>query len=181
MGLNITGAGVGTTKLNLKAGSVTKSLPVTVESRNLVVYGPVATAVSGITATVEPDGSLHVKSESLTAGSGVKWPIGSLPAGSYQLTAHGDNPDTVFGWTGVYIALVDVAGKRIIYANVQNRPPQSFTLDKATELWFVICGATSSNGKAYDQTLHPAVYKADDVPAEWEKPNVTSVEGGGEI
>lgn len=72
MGLNITGAAVGTTNLNLKTGSVTKSLPVTVESRNLLAYGPVATAVNGITTTVEADGSLHVKSDSLTAGSGVK-------------------------------------------------------------------------------------------------------------
>lgn len=182
MGLNITGAAVGTTNLNLKTGSVTKSLPVTVESRNLLAYGPVATAVNGIATTVEADGSLHVKSDSLMAGSGVKWPLGEIPAGTYQVTAHGDNPDTVFPWTGIYLAIVDADGKRLCYINVQQRPPQTLTLSKATSLWLVVCGAISSSGKSYDQTLHPALYVSDDVPTAWEKPNGTSVEGeGGEM
>ena len=56
--LNITGVKPGSTSLKLTAGKVTKTVPVTVKSRNLLSYGPAEG--NGLTATVNTDGSLHV-------------------------------------------------------------------------------------------------------------------------
>lgn len=58
MGINITGVKPGSTSLKLTAGTVTKTVPVTVLSRNLLSYGPASG--NGLTATVNTDGSLHV-------------------------------------------------------------------------------------------------------------------------
>ena len=56
--LNITGLKTGSTSLKLTAGKVTKTVPITVLSRNLLSYGPAEG--NGLTATVNSDGSLHV-------------------------------------------------------------------------------------------------------------------------
>lgn len=56
--LSITGIKPGSTSLKLTAGKITKTVPITVLSRNLLSYGPAEG--SGLTATVNTDGSLHV-------------------------------------------------------------------------------------------------------------------------
>lgn len=56
--LNITGVKPGSTSLKLTAGKVTKTVPITVLSRNLLSYGPASG--NGLTATVNSDGSLHI-------------------------------------------------------------------------------------------------------------------------
>lgn len=38
--IQVTGRAMGSTSLNLKAGTVTKTVPVTVKSINLLSYGP---------------------------------------------------------------------------------------------------------------------------------------------
>lgn len=56
--LNITGVKPGSTSLKLTAGKITKTVPITVKSSNLLSYGPASG--NGLTATVNSDGSLHV-------------------------------------------------------------------------------------------------------------------------
>lgn len=56
--LSITGIKPGSTSLKLTAGKITKTVPITVLSRNLLSYGPAEG--NGLTATVNTDGSLHV-------------------------------------------------------------------------------------------------------------------------
>lgn len=56
--LSITGIKPGSTSLKLTAGKITKTVPITVLSRNLLSYGPAES--NGLTATVNTDGSLHV-------------------------------------------------------------------------------------------------------------------------
>lgn len=54
--LSITGIKPGSTSLKLTAGKITKTVPITVLSRNLLSYGPAEG--NGLTATVNTDGSL---------------------------------------------------------------------------------------------------------------------------
>lgn len=54
--LSITGIKPGSTSLKLTAGKITKTVPITVLSRNLLSYGPAER--DGLTATVNTDGSL---------------------------------------------------------------------------------------------------------------------------
>lgn len=69
--LSITGIKPGSTSLKLTAGKVTKTIPVTVKSRNLLSYGP-ATG-NGLTATVNGDGSLHVTGTATHQWAGLSW------------------------------------------------------------------------------------------------------------
>lgn len=69
--LNITGVKPGSTSLELTAGTVTKTVPVTVLSRNLLSYGPAEG--NGLTATVNTDGSLHVTGAAAWQWAGLVW------------------------------------------------------------------------------------------------------------
>lgn len=70
-GIRITGLLMGSTSLDIKAGSVTKTIPVTVKSRNLLSYGPAEG--NGLTATVNTDGSLHVTGTAARQWTGLVW------------------------------------------------------------------------------------------------------------
>ena len=69
--LNITGVKPGSTSLKLTAGTVTKNVPVTVKSRNLLSYGPAEG--NGLTVTVNSDGSLHITGTASKQWTGVAW------------------------------------------------------------------------------------------------------------
>lgn len=70
-GIRVTGLLMGSTSLDIKAGSVTKTIPVTVKSRNLLSYGPASG--NGLTVTVNSDGSLHVTGTATGQWRGVSW------------------------------------------------------------------------------------------------------------
>lgn len=69
--LSITGIKPGSTSLELTAGKITKTVPITVLSRNLLSYGPAEG--SGLTATVNTDGSLHVTGTATRQWAGLAW------------------------------------------------------------------------------------------------------------
>lgn len=72
--LSITGIKPGSTSLKLTAGKITKTVPITVLSRNLLSYGPAEG--NGLTATVNTDGSLHVTG---AAARSMAWPVVDVP------------------------------------------------------------------------------------------------------
>lgn len=82
--LNITGVKPGSTSLELTAGTVTKTVPVTVLSRNLLSYGPAEG--SGLTATVNSDGSLHVTGTATGQWRGVSWTFPCPVQGTVKLS-----------------------------------------------------------------------------------------------
>lgn len=69
--LSITGIKPGSTSLKLTAGKITKTVPITVLSRNLLSYGPAEG--NGLTATVNNDGSLHVTGTATGQWRGLSW------------------------------------------------------------------------------------------------------------
>lgn len=69
--ISITGKSVGATSLKLTAGKITKTVPITVLSRNLLSYGPAEG--NGLTATVNTDGSLHVTGAASSKWAGIRW------------------------------------------------------------------------------------------------------------
>lgn len=69
--LSITGIKPGSTSLKLTAGKITKTVPITVLSRNLLSYGPAEG--NGLTATVNTDGSLHVTGTAARQWMGLRW------------------------------------------------------------------------------------------------------------
>lgn len=83
--LSITGIKPGSTSLKLTAGKITKTVPITVLSRNLLSYGPAEG--NGLTATVNNDGSLHVTGTASRRWAGLSWTFPCPVQGIVTLSA----------------------------------------------------------------------------------------------
>lgn len=171
--LSITGIKPGSTSLKLTAGKITKTVPITVLSRNLLAYGPASG--NGLTVTVAQDGSLDFSSgtESVPLHKGVRWKF-EVPEGIVGVPL-------IISYTG------DVPGNLVIglYANAnslggvyQGKNNTVVTIPKGTtrvELRIlrggVTAGSVSGNLKIQLELGNTA--------HEWMKPDVTSLEGGG--
>ena len=171
--ISITGKSVGATSLKLTAGKITKTVPITVLSRNLLSYGPASG--NGLTVTVAQDGSLDFSSgtESVPLNKGVRWKF--------------DVPEGIVGVPLIISYTGNVPGSLIIgiYANAnslggvyQGKNNTVFTIPKGTtrvELRIlrggVTAGSVSGNLKIQLELGNTA--------HEWMKPDVTSLEGGG--
>ena len=170
--LSITGIKPGSTSLKLTAGKITKTVPITVLSRNLLSYGPAEG--NGLTATVAQDGSLDFSSgtESVPLHKGVRWKF--------------DVPEGIVGVPLIISYTGDVPGNLVIslYANAnslggvyQGKNNTAVTIPKGTtrvELRImrggVTAGSVSGNLKIQLELGNTA--------HEWMKPDVTSLEGG---
>ena len=82
--ISITGKSMGATSLKLTAGKITKTVPITVLSRNLLAYGPASG--NGLTATVNTDGSLHVTGTATGQWRGVSWTFPCPVQGTVKLS-----------------------------------------------------------------------------------------------
>lgn len=171
--LSITGIKPGSTSLKLTAGKITKTVPITVLSRNLLAYGPASG--NGLTVTVAQDGSLDFSSgtESVPLHKGVRWEF--------------DVPEDIVGVPLIISYTGDVPGNLVIslYANAnslggvyQGKNNTVVTIPKGTtrvELRIlrggVTAGSVSGNLKIQLELGNTA--------HEWMKPDVTSLEGGG--
>lgn len=171
--LNITGVKPGSTSLKLTAGKITKTVPITVLSRNLLSYGPAEG--NGLTATVAQDGSLDFDSgtESVPLYKGVSWKF--------------DVPEGIVGVPLIISYTGNVPGALVIglYANANNlgviyqrKNNTVVTIPKGTtrvELRILrggdTAGSVSGNLKIQLELGNTA--------HEWMKPDVTSLEGGG--
>ena len=171
--LSITGIKPGSTSLKLTAGKITKTVPITVLSRNLLSYGPASG--NGLTVTVAQDGSLDFSSgtESVPLNKGVRWKF--------------DVPEGIVGVPLIISYTGDVPGNLVIslYANAnslggvyQGKNNTVVTIPKGTtrvELRIlrggVTAGSVSGNLKVQLELGNTA--------HEWMKPDVTSLEGGG--
>lgn len=105
-GVSVTGVEPGTTTIAIKSTTnpnISKKVPVTVKSRNLLAYGPASG--NGLTVTVAQDGSLDFDSgtESVPLNKGVRWEF-DVPEGIVGvpliLSYTGDVPGTLV--IGIY-------------------------------------------------------------------------------
>lgn len=170
--LSITGIKPGSTSLKLTAGKITKTVPITVLSRNLLSYGPASG--NGLTVTVAQDGSLDFSSgtESVPLGKGMRWEF--------------DVPEGIVGVPLIISYTGDVPGNLIIsiYANAnslggiyQGKNNTAVTIPKGTtrvELRImrggVTAGSVSGNLKIQLELGNTA--------HEWMRPDNTSLRGG---
>ena len=175
-GVSVTGVEPGPTTIAIKSTTnpnISKKVPVTVKSRNLLAYGPASG--NGLTVTVAQDGSLDFSSgtESVPLNKGVRWKF--------------DVPEGIVGVPLIISYTGNVPGNLIIgiYANAnslggvyQGKNNTVVTIPKGTtrvELRIlrggVTAGSVSGNLKIQLELGNTA--------HEWMKPDVTSLEGGG--
>lgn len=173
--LSITGIKPGSTSLKLTAGKITKTVPITVLSRNLLSYGPASG--NGLTATVAQDGSLDFSSgtESVPLHKGVSWEL-DVPEGIVGvpliLSYTGDVPGTLV--ISLYVNANSLGG---VYQGKNNT---AVTIPKGTtrvELRImrggVTAGSVSGNLKIQLELGNTA--------HEWMRPDNTSLRGGCEL
>ena len=123
--ISITGKSMGATSLKLTAGKITKTVPVTVLSRNLLAYGPASS--NGLTATVNSDGSLHVTGTATGQWRGVSWTFPCTVQGNVILS----RPTSIDGLT-VSVKCLDAdggqLGTQIIVGNAMAVPAGTVSL-----------------------------------------------------
>lgn len=170
--LSITGIKPGSTSLKLTAGKITKTVPITVLSRNLLSYGPASG--NGLTVTVAQDGSLDFSSgtESVPLNKGVRWEF-DVPEGIVGvpliISYTGNVPGSLT--IGIYANANSLGG---VYRGKNNTV---VTIPKGTtrvELRIlrggVTAGSVSGNLKIQ--------LELGDTAHEWMRPDNTSLKGG---
>lgn len=175
MGISVTGVKPGSTTVTINSKTspnISKKVPVTVKSRNLLAYGPASG--NGLTVTVAQDGSLDFDSgtESVPLYKGVRWGF--------------DVPEGIVGVPLILSYTGDVPGTLVIslYANAnslggvyQGKNNTAVTVPKGTtrvELRIlrggVTAGSVSGNLKIQLELGNTA--------HDWMRPDNTSLRGG---
>lgn len=168
MGINITGVKPGSTSLKLTAGTVTKTVPVTVLSRNLLSYGPASG--NGLTATVNSDGSLHITGTASKQWAGVAWVFPCPVQGNVTLRT----PTSITGLS-VNVKFLDakggLLGSQLVSGKSAAVPANTVSL--RFEILSTEATPTLKNGDIRAQL------ESGDTAHEWMKPDNTSLRGGG--
>lgn len=165
--LNITGVKPGSTSLELTAGTVTKTVPVTVLSRNLLAYGPAEG--NGLTATVNTDGSLHVTGAAARQWAGIRWTFPCPVHGAVTLS----RPTSIDGLP-VSVKCLDAKGGQL---GAQINTGNAGTVPAGTvSLRFEIL-ANEATPTAKDGDLRVQL-ESGTTAHDWMRPDNTSLRGG---
>lgn len=168
--ISITGKSMGATSLKLTAGKITKTVPVTVLSRNLLSYGPASG--NGLTATVNSDGSLHVTGTATGQWMGVSWTFPCPVQGTVILS----RPTSIDGLT-VSVKCLDADGGQLgAQVNVGNATAvPAGTVSLRFEIMSTETTPTAKDGDFRVQL------ESGTTAHDWMRPDNTSLRGGGEL
>lgn len=165
--ISITGKSMGATSLKLTAGKITKTVPVTVLSRNLLSYGPASG--NGLTATVNSDGSLHVTGTATGQWRGLSW---TFPC-PVQGTAKG-------GGTGIAglttsVKFLDAQGHQLEGQVTSNGNAVAIPASTVSLRFEILSSEATPTAKDGDLR---AQLESGDTAHEWMRPDNTSLRGG---
>ena len=166
--LSITGIKPGSTSLKLTAGKITKTVPITVLSRNLLSYGPAEG--SGLTATVNSNGSLHVTGTATGQWRGLSWTFPCPVQGTVKLSG------TSIAGLSFNIKCLDAKGQQL--GDQMNLGNSVMAIPAGTVSLFLNVISTEATPTAKDGDLRVQL-ESGDTAHEWMKPDVTSLKGGG--
>lgn len=166
--ITVTGVTPGTTDITLTAGTVTRTIPVTVTSANLLSYGPAEG--NGLTATVNTDGSLHVKGTPSAQWKGVQWEFPTpLPADTNIHTkAFKSDPSLTAS-----INFLDANGGLLGNDDFG----QDMTVPEETKTWRLKIYCRVNPPQAVDADFQLDA-RADSAPDAWMRPDDTTLQGG---
>lgn len=124
-------------------------------------------------ATVTDYGALRLTSKSLRAGFGIKWQLGTLPAGTYRFDAFG-----TFTKTNVYLAVTGTDDQQLALLDCDH-PSCTFTLAEPTACTLKALGKISSNGCSMNEVYLPMLTRVDSGAIVWQPPETLNTTGGG--
>lgn len=167
--LNITGVKPGSTSLKLTAGKITKTVPITVKSRNLLSYGPASG--NGLTATVNSDGSLHVTGTATRQWRGVVWKFPCPVQGTVKFSLSGD-----ISGLAVNVKCVDASDNQL--GEQMNASNSVMAIPDGTVSLFLNIISNEATPTSKDADIHVQL-ESGDTAHDWMKPDNTSLRGGG--
>lgn len=165
--LNITGVKPGSTSLELTAGTVTKTVPVTVLSRNLLAYGPAEG--NGLTATVNTDGSLHVTGAAARQWAGLAWTFPCPVQGAVKLSG------TSIAGLSFNIKCLDAKGQQL--GDQMNLGNSVMAIPAGTVSLFLNVISNEATPTAKDGDLRIQL-ESGTTAHDWMRPDNTSLRGG---
>lgn len=168
--LNITGVKPGSTSLELTAGTVTKTVPVTVLSRNLLAYGPAEG--NGLTATVNTDGSLHVTGAAARQWAGLAWTFPCPVQGTVKLSG------TSIAGLSFSIKCLDAKGQQL--GDQMNLGNSVMAIPAGTVSLFLNVISNEATPTAKDGDLRIQL-ESGTTAHDWMRPDNTSLRGGYEL
>lgn len=170
MGISVTGVKPGNTTVTINSKTspnISKRIPVTVKSRNLLAYGPAEG--NGLTATVNSDGSLHVTGTATRQWRGLSWTFPCTVQGNVILS----RPTSIDGLT-VSVKCLDAdggqLGAQVIVGNAMAVHAGTVSLR-----FEILCTETTPTAKDGDIRVQ---LESGDTAHEWMKPDNTSLKGG---
>lgn len=170
-GVSVTGVEPGATTITIKSTTnpnISKKVPVTVKSRNLLSYGPAEG--NGLTATVNSDGSLHVTGTATGQWRGLSWTFPCPVQGTVKLSG------TSLAGLSFNIKCLDAKGQQL--GDQMNLGNSVMAIPAGTVSLFLNVISTEATPTAKDGDLRVQL-ESGDTAHEWMKPDVTSLEGGG--
>lgn len=169
-GVSVTGVEPGTTTIAIKSTTnpnISKKVPVTVKSRNLLAYGPASG--NGLTATVNSDGSLHVTGTAIGQWRGLSWTFPCTVQGNVILS----RTTSIDGLT-VSVKCLDAdggqLGAQVIVGNAVAVPAGTVSLR-----FEILCTETTPTAKDGDLRVQ---LESGTTAHDWMRPDNTSLRGG---
>ena len=166
-GIRVTGLLMGSTSLDIKAGSVTKTIPVTVKSRNLLSYGPAEG--NGLTATVNTDGSLHVTGTATGQWRGLLWTFPCPVQGTVILR----NPTFIAGLSPS-VKFLDAEGHQLGGQVISGGNAVAIPAGTVSLRFEILSSEATPTAKDGDLRVQ---LESGDTAHEWMRPDNTSLRG----
>ena len=166
--LSITGIKPGSTSLKLTAGKITKTVPITVLSRNLLSYGPAEG--NGLTATVNTDGSLHVTGAAARQWAGLAWTFPCPVQGTVKLSG------TSIAGLSFNIKCLNANGQQLGDQMNLGNSVMAIPAGTVSLLLNVISSEATPTAKDGDLRIQ---LESGTTAHEWMRPDNTSLSGGG--
>lgn len=167
--LSITGIKPGSTSLKLTAGKITKTVPITVLSRNLLSYGPAEG--NGLTATVNSDGSLHVTGAAARQWAGLAWTFPCPVQGTVILR----DPTFIAGLS-TSVKFLDAKGHQLGGQVTSSGNAVAIPAGTVSLRFEILSSEATPTAKDGDLRVQ---LESGDTAHEWMRPDNTSLKGGG--
>lgn len=167
--ITITGKKPGKTDVTISSTvnpAVKTVVPVTVLSRNLLSYGPASG--SGLTATVNSDGSLHVTGTATGQWRGLSWTFPCPVQGTVKLSG------TSIAGLNFNIKCLDAKGQQL--GDQMNLGNSVMAIPAGTVSLFLNVISTEATPTAKDRDLRIQL-ESGDTAHEWMRPDNTSLRG----
>ena len=163
-GVSVTGMEPGATTITIKSTTnpnISKKVPVTVKSRNLLSYGPAEG--NGLTATVNTDGSLHVTGAAARQWAGLRWTFPCPVQGTVILSS-----TTFIDGLSASVKFLDAEGHQLGGQVISGGNAVALPAGTVSLSFEILCTETTPTAKDGDLRVQ---LESGDTAHEWMRPD----------